>query len=152
MKTGKVSGVEEDNDDFTYYFNTKNGRNGEGVTGVKDNYLYFNGKRLEADDDYRLWFVNGKIYLVNNKGKIQKSKTKSYDIEGMGDELKVEFNGESVSKIVGKDTMFVTVPEICLYDHVYSYGFGVEDGENVYWEDWDPTGSFADWNLTADNN
>ena len=51
MKTGKVSGVEEDNDDFTYYFNTKNGRNGESVTGLNKNYLYFKGKRPEEDDD-----------------------------------------------------------------------------------------------------
>ena len=28
MKTGKVSNVEEENDSFTYYFETKNSKNG----------------------------------------------------------------------------------------------------------------------------
>ena len=32
MKTGKISNVEEENDSFTYYFETKNGKNGQGVT------------------------------------------------------------------------------------------------------------------------
>ena len=126
MKTGKVSGVEEDNDDFTYYFNTKNGRNGEGVTGVKDNYLYFNGTRLEADDDYRLFYVGGKTYLVNNKGKIQKSKTKKYDIEGLGEEITLTFSGDSVKTISATKEEFakaLTIPEIELYDNIYSYGW-----------------------------
>ena len=130
MKTGKVSGVEEDNDDFTYYFNTKNGRNGEGVTGVKDNYLYFNGKRLEADDDYKLFFVGEKTYLVNNKGKIQKSKTKKYDIEDLGDGIMIKFKGDYVDTVyVDKDSSIteedvfdaVELPEINLYDNTYTY-------------------------------
>mgnify|MGYP000814723858 FL=1 len=80
MQDGKVSDVECDDDDYNFYFNTKNGSNGQGYTGEKDNYLYFNGKRLEADDDYRLYYLDGDIYLVNNKGKIQKSKGgKTYD-------------------------------------------------------------------------
>ena len=44
MKTGKVSNVEEENDSFTYYFQTKNGGNGKGVTGEKSGYLYWKGK------------------------------------------------------------------------------------------------------------
>ena len=81
MKTGKIANVEEENDSFTYYFQTKNGKNGQGVTGEKDGYLYWNGKRLEADDDYKVYKVNGEYYLVNNKGKLQKSATKKYDVE-----------------------------------------------------------------------
>ena len=52
-----------------------------GVTGEKDGYLYFNGKRLEADDDYRFYVVDEKVYLVNTKGKIQKAtgNGKKYD-------------------------------------------------------------------------
>ena len=79
MKTGKVSNVEEDNDSFTYYFNTSNGKNGQGVTGEKSGYLYFEGKRLEADDDYRLYYVKGDVYLVNTSGKIIDKKGKSKD-------------------------------------------------------------------------
>ena len=52
MKTGKMSSVEEENDSFTYYFQTKNGGNGKGINGENSGYLYWNGKRLEADDDF----------------------------------------------------------------------------------------------------
>ncbi|WP_125144271.1 glucan-binding protein [Clostridium transplantifaecale] len=82
MKTGKVSDVECEDDDYNFYFTTTNGKNGLGYTGEKDGYLYFNGKRLEADDDYRIYYVDGNFYLVNTKGKIQKatgSNGKKYD-------------------------------------------------------------------------
>jgi glucan-binding YG repeat protein len=82
MKTGKVSAVECDDDDYNFFFTTKNGKNGIGYTGEKDGYLYFNGKRLEADDDYRFYYVDGEVYLVNSKGKIQKANSgsgKEYD-------------------------------------------------------------------------
>ncbi|SFR86764.1 hypothetical protein [[Clostridium] aminophilum] len=81
MQTGKVSNVEEaDGDTFNYYFNNKNSGKGQGFTGEKDGYLYFMGKRLEADDDYRVFAVNGKQYVVNNKGKLQKTFKKK-DLE-----------------------------------------------------------------------
>jgi glucan-binding YG repeat protein len=82
QQTGKQSNVEEGDDDtFNYYFNSKNSGNGKGYTGEKDGYLYWNGKRLEADDDYKIYVVNGSYYLVNTKGKLQKSTSKKYDIE-----------------------------------------------------------------------
>ncbi|MDO4294614.1 MAG: glucan-binding protein [bacterium] len=86
MKTGKINSVEEDDDDtYTYYFNTNNGGQGKGWTGEKDGYLYYKGKRQEADDDYVIVSVKGNNYLVNEKGKIQKSSTKYYtDIENEG--------------------------------------------------------------------
>ena len=87
MKTGKVTAVECDDDDYNFYFNTSNGKNGQGYKGEKDGYLYFNGKRLEADDDYRLYYYAGDIYLVNTKGKIQKAKAddgKEFDVENKG--------------------------------------------------------------------
>ncbi len=78
MKTGKVADVEEaDDDTYTYYFETKNGKNGQGITAIKDCYLYWNGKRLDADDDYALYFLDeDNIYLVNSKGKVQKTSKK----------------------------------------------------------------------------
>ena len=81
QKDGRVTSIECDDDDYTFYFNTSNGKNGLGYTGEKDNYLYFNGKRLEADDDYRFYYVADKVYLVNTKGKIQKATGdgKKYD-------------------------------------------------------------------------
>ncbi|MGO4972858.1 hypothetical protein ACTQ56_12950, partial [[Clostridium] aminophilum] len=81
MQTGKVANVEEaDGDTFNYYFNTKNSGKGQGYTGEKDGYLYFNGKRLEADDDYKVFYVDGNYYVVNNKGKCQKT-LKNKDLE-----------------------------------------------------------------------
>ena len=104
MQDGKISDVECDDDTYTFYFNTKNGSNGQGYTGEKDNYLYFNGKRLEADDDYRLYYVNGAVYLVNNKGKIQSSKSdnKKFDLENKGiaeEDVNVQFNGKKVKSV-----------------------------------------------------
>jgi len=82
QQTGKISNVEEDDDDeYAYYFQTKNAGNGKGYTGEKDGYLYFMGKRLEADDDYKIYYVKGNYYVVNTKGKLQKSSSKKYDIE-----------------------------------------------------------------------
>ena len=95
QKTGRVTSVENDDDDYTFYFNTKNGKNGLGYNGLKDDYLYFNGKRLDADDDYRLYYYDGDIYLTNTKGKVQKT-SKKYDIENKGiaeDDVKVEISG-----------------------------------------------------------
>ena len=128
MKTGKVSNVEEDNDSFTYYFNTKNGKNGLGVTGEKSGYLYWNGKRLEADDDYRIYKLPNssktawEYYLVNKSGKLQKSD-KKYDVEnGSGaEDVEFTFNGY---KITGLKTgspacdyvTDATTPQIELYD------------------------------------
>ena len=115
MQDGKVSDVECDDDDYSFYFNTKNGSNGQGFTGEKDNYLYFNGKRLEADDDYRLYYLDGDIYLVNNKGKIQSSKSdnKKYDIENRGiaaEDVNVTFTGKKVKevKVEGQPVMTAT--------------------------------------------
>ena len=77
---GKVADVECDDDSYAFRFETKNGHNGKGINGEKDNYLYFNGKRLQSDDDYKFYVLDGKVYLLNNKGKIQKSKSgKTYD-------------------------------------------------------------------------
>ena len=97
MKTGKVTGVEEENDDgFTYYFETKNGGNGKGVTGEKSGYLYWNGKRLETDDDYKIYKVKGAYYLVNSKGKLQKSATKDYEVENFdGAEMSFSINDKT---------------------------------------------------------
>ena len=148
MKTGKIANVEEEDDNYTYYFETKNGKNGLGYNGLKDDYLYFNGKRLDADDDYRLYYYDGDIYLTNTKGKVQKT-SKKYDIENKGiaeDDVKVEISGKKVVSVTlasgktikaedliadaeaqfGKDVVtedqIVSVPFIQLYDDdIYTY-------------------------------
>ena len=141
MKTGKVSNVEDDDDTFTFYFSTKNGGNGKGWTGDKSSYLYWNGKRLEADDEYRIYAYEDKTYLVNTSGKIQKSESKKYDIEGNADDLYVDFDGDQVMGLyTDKDhkkpynggIMKVTLPHIALYDHNYiAKADGIIDGRAI---------------------
>ena len=109
MKTGKISNVEEENDTFTYYFETKNGKNGQGVTGEKSGYLYWNGKRLEADDDYKIYKVDGNYYVVNNKGKLQKSTSKEYEIENKnGTEYKFQIGKKNYQNIELYDSVLIT--------------------------------------------
>ena len=147
MQTGKETNVEDDDDSYNFYFITKNGKNGQGQMGEKDGYLYFGGKRLEADDDYRIYFFDGKYYLVNNKGKIQDSKSKKYDVEngnGMteakftfrndGSILKVETEGTngSYSEVpVATWQPQATYPEIALYDGYFTY----DDSAVLGWYD-----------------
>ena len=107
MQTGKETNVEDDDDAYNFYFITKNGKNGQGQTGEKDGYLYFGGKRLEADDDYRVYYCDGKYWLVNNKGKIQSSESKKYDVEelkvgtaNVTGTFKFEFNNDDSIKTV----------------------------------------------------
>ena len=105
VQTGKVSDVECEDDDYDFYFDTSNGKNGRGVDGEKSNYLYFKGKKLAADDDYRLFYWDGGIYLVNNKGKIQGSN-KKYDVENDGisqDDVYVAFNSNDTVKYINLD-------------------------------------------------
>ncbi len=129
MQTGKEANVEDDDDAYNFYFITKNGKNGQGQMGEKDGYLYFGGKRLEADDDYRIYYYKGEYYLVNNKGKIQDSKSKKYDVEnGSGfTDVKFEFSSEHITKMTdenGKEVDYkklASIPSIALYDGYYTY-------------------------------
>ena len=132
MKTGKISNVDEENDSFTYYFETKSGKNGQGIMNEKSGYLYWNGKRLEADDDYKLYQIGTDIYLVNNSGKLQKSESKDYALENTnGDEYRFTINKNSykVSAAYAVDSNSVSttntlssinkeIPKIELYDSV----------------------------------
>ena len=82
MKTGKVTADDDNDDTFTFYFSTKNNDTGKGQNGIKDGYLYQDGQRLEADDDYAIYDYNGTWYVVNKTGKIQKSTSKRYELDG----------------------------------------------------------------------
>ena len=147
MQTGKETNVEDDDDSFNFYFITKNGKNGQGQTGEKDGYLYFGGKRLEADDDYRVYYCDGKYWLVNNKGKIQSSESKKYDVEELklgttSGTFKFTFNnddsiatvldenGDAISGVTldaandaasTMESRGISIPYIALYDNYYSY-------------------------------
>lgn len=78
---GKQTIEEGDGTKSTFYFN-EGSYAGRGITGVKDNYLYYKGKRQEATSDMKYSPIslpagNGtyKTYVVNSSGRITKGKT-----------------------------------------------------------------------------
>lgn len=100
---GRQTVEEGDGTKSTFYFNE--GSNvGRGVTGVKGNYLYYMGKRQEADSDSRYSLVSipddsgYKTYVVNTSGRISKNTTvkdrdgNQYKVGSSG--LLEEINGE----------------------------------------------------------
>ena len=71
MKTGAQT-VTVDGDEYNFYFSTKAGSKGIGVTGKQGNKYYYNGKKVAADDSYGDWMfffavkdANGNILYVN---------------------------------------------------------------------------------------
>ena len=80
MRTGKQTIYDEDlGDNQVWFFYTDGTRKGQGYNGVRDNTLYINGLRQDADSDLRLAPVEfeGKRYLVNVSGTIQKASSSS---------------------------------------------------------------------------
>ena len=77
--TGKVTIEEADGTESTFYFN-EGSHAGSGYTGVKSNYLYYMGKRQEADDGMKYAAITieddgvKKTYVVNESGRVQKDK------------------------------------------------------------------------------
>lgn len=78
---GKQTIEEGDGTKSVFYFN-EGSYAGRGITGVKDNYLYYKGKRQEANEDlkYELFSIPGenntyKTYVVNTSGRITKNKS-----------------------------------------------------------------------------
>ena len=77
---GKKTIEEGDGTKSTFYFN-EGSYAGRGVTGVKDNYLYYMGKLQEASSDlrYELFSIPDssgyKTYVVSTSGRIAKNKT-----------------------------------------------------------------------------
>lgn len=80
MKTGKQTIYDEDLDENqTWFFLTDGGNKGQGFHGVRDNNVYRQGLRLDADRDLRYAPVelDGVRYLVNASGSIQKASSSS---------------------------------------------------------------------------
>ena len=84
MKTGSQSVKDDNGDTFKFYFGTKDSateKRGRGITGNKNNKLYYMG-HLVAADDYKYQPVkvdmnnDGKadeLFVVNQNGSIQHS-------------------------------------------------------------------------------
>ena len=130
MKTGKVTADDDNDDTFTFYFSTKNNDLGRGQNGIKDGYLYQDGQRLEADDDYAVYEYNNKNYVVNKTGKVQKSTSKKYELDGSEGFVKVKNDGtvNEYFKDDNKGTNATALPG----DVVRKGGLSAEDG--FVWE------------------
>lgn len=80
MKTGKQTIFNEDEGVHqTWLFHTEGEKRGQGYHGIRDNVIYENGLRRQADDTLRYAPVlfEGKSYLVNTAGTIQKASASS---------------------------------------------------------------------------
>ena len=130
MKTGKVTADDSNDDTFTFYFSTKNNDTGKGQNGIKDGYLYLDGQRLEADDDYAVYEYNSKYYVVNKTGKVQKSTSKKYELDGSEGFVKVKNDG-TVNEYYADDNKGTTATALP-GTVVREGGFNGEDG--VVWE------------------
>ncbi len=101
---GKCKVEEGDGTVSDFYFN-EGSYAGRGVTGVKNGYLYYMGKRQEADSDVRYALVSipsgseYKTYVVNTSGRISKNTTvkdrdgNKYTVNSSG--YLTEINGEA---------------------------------------------------------
>ena len=80
MKVGKQTIYNEDEGiNQTWFFTTEGTNRGQGYHGIRDNVIYENGLRKQADEGLRYAPVQfeGKTYLVNASGTIQKASASS---------------------------------------------------------------------------
>lgn len=80
MKTGKQAIADEESGVTEYwYFHTDGAQKGHGFNGIQDNRLYIDGRRQDADSELRYAPVefNGKQYLVNTSGMVQRASSSS---------------------------------------------------------------------------
>lgn len=91
---GKVNVIEGDGTKSEYYFTESGSKAGRGFTGVKNGYLFYQGKLQQADrgSKYETINVDNKTYLVNGSGKISKSA----NVNVNGTKYKTNSNGEII--------------------------------------------------------
>ena len=80
LKVGKQSIYNEDLDATqTWFFHVDGDKKGQGLYGIRDNNIYLHGLRQDAESSARYASVefNGKNYLVNTAGAIQKASSAS---------------------------------------------------------------------------
>lgn len=84
MGTGRCT-VSLDGEKYTYYFNKSGNGRGAGVEGIYDGSIYEKGRLLTIDSGVRYGIIeyDGKEYLVNQSGKIQKNKKNLKDADGI---------------------------------------------------------------------
>lgn len=120
---GKEKIEEADGTVSTFYFN-EGSYAGRGVTGVKDGYLYYMGKRQEASSGMKYEAItiesNGtsKTYVVNSSGRISKNKSVKDD-----DGVKYTLNSSGILTHVD--------------DSAISSSDTFSDPYEPVWEEWD---------------
>lgn len=74
---GRATVVEGDGTKYEYYFAESGSKMGRGYTGVKNDYLFYQGRLQKADSGtrYEPILVENSVYLVNTSGKISKNTT-----------------------------------------------------------------------------
>ena len=81
MKVGAITAnIDGTNDGAAFYFEN----DGKGLTGLKNNKLYYKGKLQKADPEqkYVAIKIGNLAYLVNTSGVVQKNKKKIKDTNG----------------------------------------------------------------------
>ena len=84
MRVGKVKNVQDKaGRQWDFCFGSTGSAKGVGHTGEKDGFLYADGVLVKAEEgsDYQAFDVGGRIYLVNEAGKVQ-SEDKAYESNG----------------------------------------------------------------------
>lgn len=118
MKTNRQTNVfEEDGEQSTFYFTTTGS-----LTGDRGGYLYNQGKlvRAEEGEDFQVFEVNNRLYLVNESGRIQTSN-RAYRADG---EYRYEYSNGTIYRInddrerLGEVTSGERLPGIA-YQQVY---------------------------------
>lgn len=113
VKTGRFTMTESDGDKITFYAES----NGRGYTGVKNGYLYYQGKLQQADSGvkYQTCLVGGKNYVVSTSGQVMKSKSSLRD----GDGNKVSTNADGTLKAELDGSLEVLTPSAPDIDDIY---------------------------------
>ena len=124
MVTGKKTNLNVDGDSGTYYFADSGSDKGAGLNGTKDDYLYYQGRLVEAEDgsDFVVFEVKNRLYLVNESGKVQ-TDSKNYKVDGSymykisgGTIYYIDDDKNVEGKVEASDAS--TLPEV-IYDKEY---------------------------------
>ncbi|MGN1141431.1 MAG: hypothetical protein ACI4TF_09530 [Oliverpabstia sp.] len=119
----QTSVIDEEGERGTYYFNGSGNNRGGGYTGERSGYLYYNGKLVEAEEgeDFQVYEVGGRLYLVNESGRVQ-TGNRTYRVNG---EYRYEYNNGTIYYIndererIGEVMSGQRLPEIS-YRAIYS--------------------------------